>query len=277
MKTKFTIICLFAILSYLNGFSEIDISTNSSTDSDKTSNETSVDNFIISIVSNVNLNTTVQKQTNSGNGTLGLQYKGKKFRGYIVFNVLSQKINNELDTTGIKSIGYNLLQPQNYGQGLSNFYFNLNYNFKEWFGTNGYVRVNNLDWSKNDISYPVSIFSWGIYGNYYPLTALLEGTKADYVLLDFYLGFTGRYIGGDLGLEKNDKARKDFIGVEDKSFIGFEIGSKLQISNFVGSIGVTYFGKGEIAGFSGWQTTINLGLVTQLNIKANKVKRSTVF
>jgi hypothetical protein len=86
------------------------------------------------------------------------------------------------------------------------------------------------------------------------------------------LGYTSRRLGGDYGLDKNSELRKEFIGTDRLGFDGVKFSTRLEVSKFYGQIDLTSFSnKGNIAGFSGNQAIVSLGIRADLPLPT-KVK-----
>ncbi len=225
----------------------------------------------------------------TGTGKLGVSFKSKYFYGSILFNVVNR--NKDLsakDTTEKKIFANNLLIPDNSGQGLSNFYISLGVKsfikFDEnhdWgtvplvsykrIGAYGFWQVNNTVWTKDKITTPLYISSLGFFLTYNILSLQILGEDKEKVYISWFGGFENRILGGDYSLEANKKLRTDFLNTEQTSFKSFPVvGFKLELGKFFGKITETHFGDGDIAGFSGWQAIISVGVNVDLNIAAKK-------
>lgn len=231
--------------------------------------------------SNSNVSTT-------GVGKLGVTFKSGNFYGDILFNVTNRnKELSELDSVETNIFTNNLLIPDNSGQGISNFHislglrsfykYNQNLSDKKMVhlsrvGAYGYWQANNTTWTKDSISTAVYISSFGIYATYNILSLELIGSVEDKVYLSCFAGFENRILGGDYSLEKNKELRNQYLGTDQLKFRSFpSTGFILELGKFYGKITETYFGNGDINGFSGWQATVSLGLVVDINIAAKNI------
>ena len=85
-------------------------------------------------------------------------------------------------------------------------------------------------------------------------------------------GLTTRRLGGDFGLDSNRELRKMFLGTDKRGFNGSNFGVRLEVSKFYGEMNLTSFNKKfDIAGFSGNQAIISLGLIADLTIAAEEI------
>jgi hypothetical protein len=240
---------------------------------------------------NINFATSTEDSrpdSQAGTGTLGIKFKRKFLYGGVRFTVFSK--NDEIvseDNSDAKIFGSNLLIPENSSSNISNFSFQLgtksfyDYNnveddesllsFKR-FG--GYLKfaIHNTEWVTEELTLPVTTTVLDLHLTYRLLSLDIDGEgngRADFYLIT---GYSNRRLGGDYGLESNSESRINFIGTEQRGFDAFNLGAKLEISNFFGQVNLTNFGKDNIAGFSGNQAVIAIGFNANLNLKAKESK-----
>jgi hypothetical protein len=246
------------------------------------------DSLKVSFETNINFaksSNDSRKESSAGTGTLGLRFERGYLYGSVNFNIYSQ--NNEIatDSTETKIFGTNLLLPENSSSKISNFSlllgvktFYLNekdleadtFSFKR-FGANIEFKVNNNIWKKDSISSPVTINTFNFNLTYLLLNAKILNTKERIRLILSY-GLTTRRLGGDFGLDSNKDLRKKFLGTDKLGFNGSNLGVRLEVSKFYGEMNLTSFNrKSDIAGFSGNQAIISLGLVADLTIAAQEI------
>lgn len=277
MKTNYYLLGLL-ILS-LNVFSQ----------EKKDDNAKNIDTLKVALSTDINFSASSndsRKEATSGIGTLGLKFNRGYIYGDVNFTVYSQ--NKELstvDSTDTKIFGTNLLLPQNSSSKISNFYMLLGvktfyfkkgypndeptFSFKR-FGANASFRVNNNIWIKDSLSSAITINSFNLNLTYTLINATVFNSKED-IRLILTGGITTRRIGGDFALESNSEMRKKFLGTDKLGFNGSTIGCRLEISKFYGQMSLTSFGKKEnIAGFSGDQAVITLGLTADLTLNAKE-------
>ncbi|KFC19303.1 hypothetical protein [Chryseobacterium sp. FH1] len=227
----------------------------------------------------------------AGIGTLGIKFDRKFIYGRILFTVFSKndKIESEA-SNDIKIFGSNLLIPSNSSNNVSNFSFLLGtksfYKFEDvrddktieffdWrrFGGYGQFSVYNTEWVKDELIMPVTTTVLDLHLTYRLLSLDIEGQnngRADFFIVG---GYSNRRLGGDYGLEGNKALRREFIQTEKRGFDAFNLGARLEISNFFGQVNLTNFGNGNIPGFSGNQAIITLGFNANLNLRAkNRMK-----
>lgn len=240
---------------------------------------------------NINFATSTEDSrpdSQAGTGTLGIKFKRKFLYGGVRFTVFSR--NNEIvtkDSTDTKVFGSNLLIPENSSSNISNFSFQLGtksfYDYDnvgndenllslKRFG--GYLRfsIYNTEWINEELTLPVTTTVLDLHFTYRLLS--LDIDREDNGRADFYLisGYSNRRLGGDYGLESNSEARNNFIGTNELGFDAFNLGARLEISNFFGQVNLTNFGKDNIPGFSGNQAVIAIGFNANLNLKAKESK-----
>lgn len=243
------------------------------------------DSLKVSFVTDVNFSSSSddnRKEAQSGIGTLGLKFQHGFAYGSASFTVFSQNKEIQTDSTETKLFGTNLLIPENSSGKISNFslLFGLRsfylkseeldagiFSFKR-FGANLEFKVNNTTWSKDSLSSPVTITSFNFNINYLLLNAEIMNTKERIKLLLSY-GLTTRRIGGDLGFDESADLRRYFLGTDKRGFNGSNLGVRLEVSKFYGEMNLTSFDKGSIAGFSGNQAIITIGLIADLTLVAN--------
>lgn len=223
----------------------------------------------------------------TGYGRLGVSFESYYFYGKVLFNVVNR--NDEIvavDSTETKVFTNNLLIPDNSGQGISN--FNINGGIKsfakkdeDWskvktlswkrLGVYGYWQVNNTQWTKDSISTQVYISSFGLYATYNIFSFKILSDKS-FAKLYWFGGFENRILGGDYSLKQNIDYREHFLGTDQLKFISTpSVGFELRLKNFYGRLTETNF-DGDLAGFSGWQTTITVGITVDLDLLAIKAK-----
>lgn len=227
-----------------------------------------------------------RKEATSGIGTLGLKFNRGYIYGDVNFTVYSQnKDLNAEDSTDTKIFGTNLLVPQNSSSKISNFYMLLGvktfylkkgypndeptFSLKR-FGANASFRVNNTTWIKDSLSVAVTINSFHATVTYTLINATVLNSKEE-IRLMLTGGLATRRIGGDIALRNNNALRTLFLGTEKLAFTGTTLGCRLEVSKFYGQMTLTSFGKKEaIAGFSGNQAIITLGLTADLTLNAKE-------
>tara|TARA_R110002126_G_scaffold290980_1_gene449773 strand:- start:2543 stop:3379 length:837 start_codon:yes stop_codon:yes gene_type:complete len=240
---------------------------------------------------NINFATSTEDSrpdSQAGTGTLGIKFKRKFLYGGVRFTVFSK--NDEIiseSNTDNKIFGSNLLIPENSSSNISNFSFQLGtksfYDYDNvandekllsWKRFGGYLKfaIYNTEWINETVTLPVTTTVLDLHFTYRLLSLDIDGE--DNGRADFYLitGYSNRRLGGDYGLESNLQSRNDFIGTEELGFDAFNLGARLEISNFFGQVNLTNFGKGNIAGFSGNQAVIAIGFNANLNLKARESK-----
>lgn len=225
----------------------------------------------------------------AGVGTLGIKFNRKFIYGGIRFTVFSKNeqitSENNLDN---KIFGSNLLIPQNSSNNISNFSFLLGtksfYNYdkvaenENLFSIKrlgGYLQFSifNTIWATENISIPVTTNVLDLHLTYRLLSLEIEGDNNGRADLFIIAGYSNRRLGGDYGLDNNSVIRNEFLGTEELGFDAFNLGARLEISNFYGQVNLTNFGNGNIQGFSGNQAVISIGFNANLNLKANDSKK----
>lgn len=240
---------------------------------------------------NINFATSTEDSrpdSQAGTGTLGIKFKRKFLYGGVRFTVFSR--NDEIvseSNTDNKIFGSNLLIPENSSSNISNFSFQLGtksfYDYDNveddekllsWKRFGGYLKfaIYNTEWINETVTLPVTTTVLDLHLTYRLLSLDIDGE--DNGRADFYLiaGYSNRRLSGDYGLESNSQSRNDFIGTEELGFDAFNLGARLEISNFFGQVNLTNFGKDNIAGFSGNQAVIAIGFNANLNLKAKESK-----
>lgn len=224
----------------------------------------------------------------AGIGTLGIKFSRKFVYGKIRFTVFSKndKIESE-NSNDTKIFGSNLLIPSNSSNSISNFSFLLGtksfFKFEEVddnvklfdlkrFGGYGQFAIYNTQWIKDEFTLPITTTLLDLILTYRLLSLKIEGENNGRA--DFYItvGYSNRRLGGDYGLSSNEELRKEFIGTDKLGFNAFNLGARLEISNFFGQVNLTNFGNGNIPGFSGNQAVITLGFNANLSLKAKENK-----
>lgn len=244
--------------------------------------------YKISIVTDVNFSSSAddtRKESQSGVGTLGLRFEKGNVYGGANFTVFSQNKEIQTDSRDTKIFGTNLLIPENNSGNISSFslLFGVNtfylktknsedldtFSFKR-FGSNLEFKVNNTTWSKDSISAPVIINTFNLNLTYLLLNAEILDTNQRIKLYVSY-GLTTRRIGGDIALKSNSELRRNFLGTERLGFNGSNLGIRLEVSKFYGEMNLSSFNrKHEIAGFSGNQAIVTLGLIADLTLVAKE-------
>jgi hypothetical protein len=242
---------------------------------------------------NINFATSTEdsrSDAQAGTGTLGIKFERKFIYGKVRFTVFSKndEISSENNTDN-KIFGSNLLIPENSSSSISNFNFLLGtksfYKYENVFKNEpllsmkrfgGYIQfaIYNTEWLKEDLSLPVTTTVLDLHLTYRLLSLDIQGENNGRA--DFYLtaGYSNRRLGGDYGLDINAEQRKDFIETDELGFDAFNLGAKLEISNFFGQVNLTNFGNDNIAGFSGNQAVIAIGFNANLNLKAKESKQN---
>ena len=253
------------------------------------SQEEKIDTLKVSLSTDINFSSSAndsRKESSSGIGTLGLKFKRGYIHGDVNFTVFSQ--NKELtsaDSLETKTFGTNLLLPQNSSSKISNFSISLGvkafflkngyaddtptFSFKR-FGANVGFRVNNNVWIKDSLSSNVTINTFEANLTYTLINARVFNSKEDIKVILSY-GITTRRLGGDFALDSNQEMRTKFINTDKLGFNGTNLACRLEISKFYGQMNLTSFTKKDnIAGFSGNQAIITLGLTADLTLNAKE-------
>jgi len=250
------------------------------------------DDTSLYLETNINFATSTEdsrSDAQAGTGTLGIKFERKFIYGRVRFTVFSK--NDEItseNTTDNKIFGTNLLIPENSSSSISNFSFLLGtksfYKYEnieedepiftlKRFGCYGQFAIYNTEWITEEVTMPVTTTVLDVNVTYRLLSLEIEGENNGRA--DFYLtaGYSNRRLGGDYGLDSNSEQRNDFIGTEELGFDAFNLGARLEISNFFGQVNLTNFGNDNIAGFSGNQAVISVGFNANLNLKAKGSKQ----
>ncbi|MDR6845666.1 hypothetical protein [Flavobacterium granuli] len=292
MKTKFQLFFIFAlfikcIFIYSQDTSTQKNSVNVSIDSNQDSSS-QIDSVKVSFDTNINFSapsSNSTKEATAGIGTIGLKFERGLIYGDVNFTVYSQ--NKEIiaiDSSNTTIFGSNLLIPENSSNKISNFYIRLGTksfykNFgdnlptfsKKRIGLNSSFRVNNTTWIKDTLSVPTTINSFELNVDYLLLNTVLFNTN-EKIKLIMSFGLATRRLGGDYGLDKNTEIRNEFLGTEKLAFNGTNFGVRLEISKFYGEMNLTSFKRSQnIAGFSGNQSIISLGLRADLTLSGKEV------
>lgn len=298
MKTKFTLITLFVACTFVLFAQEpltskdslkieieeksnsADASTNY-TNSNKWDDSKPIKVAIQTDVSFTSSTNDTRKESSSGTGTLGLNIIHRMMYGSVRFTVHSQNPSIITDSNETKIFGTNLLIPQNSSSNISNFslqmgvksFFNYdrvsdNEPIMSWsrFGAFGYFNINNTTWTKDSLSTPITITSFGIDLTYLLLNLKVMGTED---MIRFYLsyGFTARRLGGDYALNSSEEMRTAFLSTSKLGFNGSNLSARLEIGKFYGQMNLTTFGRSRnIPGFSGNQALVTLGVKAELNL-----------
>lgn len=230
-----------------------------------------------------------RKEASSGIGTLGLVFEQNLFYGSANFTVFSK--NEEIiteDPAELILFGTSLLIPQNSASNISNFYISLgtksfyrwrNYrdseNFFSWskIGCNGALRINNTTWVKDTVITPVTINSFSLEVTYLLLNLNIKESN-QHARMYVSFGLSTRRLGGDYGLEQNKDIRNIYLGTDKLGFNGSNFRVRLELAQFYGEMNLSYFPrKDNIAGFSGDQAIINIGLGANLGLFANEASK----
>ena len=246
------------------------------------------DTLRISFISDVNFSKSSndnRKESAAGIGTMGIKFERGYFYGSANFTIFSQNSDISPDSSEKKIFGTNLLLPENSSSKVSNFsvllglktlYINQSsleantFSLKR-IGTNIEFKVNNNVWQKDSLSTLVTINTFNFNLNYLILNAKILNTEERIRLLVSY-GFTSRRLGGDFGLNSNKELRRYYLGTNKRGFNGSNIGFRLEVSKFYGEMNLTSFENNlNIAGFSGNQAIISMGLIADLTLVAKEM------
>lgn len=224
----------------------------------------------------------------AGTGTLGIKFNRKFIYGKVRFTVFSRNDEIEAESnTDNKIFGSNLLIPQNSSSSISNFIFLLGtksfYKYENvsdneklftWKRFGGYVQfaIYNTEWVNESLTLPITTTVLDLHLTYRLLSLDVQGENNGRADLYLLAGYSNRRLGGDYGLDSNSDLRNDFIGTEERGYDAYNIGARLEISNFFGQVNLTNFGNDNISGFSGDQAVIALGFNANLNLKAKGSK-----
>jgi hypothetical protein len=139
-------------------------------------------------------------------------------------------------------------------------------------GVYGWWNVNNTVWTKDSITTPLSISSFGLNATYSLLSVQVFNATKDNVHLSLWAGWEARRLGGDYALPKNEDVRTHFLGTTNYAFNSLILGVQLEVGDFFGRIQHYNFGtKDQIDGFSGNQAVVTLGLNVEFNVKAEGI------
>lgn len=273
------------------------LSQNNSAVKDSTKKD-STNNLKVYLLTDINYASSAsdnREESRSAIGTLGVRFEVyNNLYASSTFTVHSQ--NQEISTDDIleeKLFGTNLLLPQNSSSDISNFelvagvnsfyrFFNdfFDSEFKKrksdiFLKTLGFqlqFRTNNTIWQKQNIQLPITIASLNADFRFRMLDVeMMETNERIKLIVGF--GYTNRRLGGNYGLNQNLELRKEFLGTDKLGFDGFKFSTRLEVSKFYGQFDLTNFGKKhDIAGFSGDQCIISVGLRADLPI-STKVKK----
>jgi len=229
-----------------------------------------------------------RKESNAGTGTIGLKFEHGLFFGSANFTVYST--NEEIltsDTLETKLFGSNLLLPKNSSGSISNFsgvigfkrFLDPRKDYQgpiQWIlrraGGYAYTNLNNTNWTKDTITTPVSVVSFGGNFTFDILNLELNGKNKDNIRLYTYIGYTARRLGGDYGINENDELREYYLNTDKRGFNSLEWGVKLEIGKFYGQVNMTSFNAGKnLPGFSGFQSIISMGVKADLNLNAKNL------
>ena len=251
------------------------------------------DTLMVNIISNVKAATAgnVDEKNTTGTGQLGVSWQQRMMYGSILFNVINR--NDQLaatDTGEVVLFANNLLIPDNSGQGFGNFRIDLGIRsfaseYQDWdlvhpisekrLGVYGFWQMNNTQWTKDSISTPLFVSSFGLYVTYGLLSAQVLNKDKDDIAVSLCLGWEARRLGGDYALKKNADTRMHFLGTTNYGFNAVTVGARLDLGKFYGKIQFYDFGqKDQIDGFSGPQALITVGLNVELNVAARNVAPS---
>jgi hypothetical protein len=277
--TKSKTLTVLILLSFSYSFSQVD--------NDKFLD----DDTSLYLETNINFATSTEDSrpdAQAGTGTLGIKFDRKFIYGKVRFTVFSR--NNEIEAennTDTKIFGSNLLIPQNSSSSISNFSFLLGtksfYKYENvlddehlisWKRFGGYVQfsIYNTEWVNESMSLPVTTTVLDLHFTYRLLSLDVQGENNGRADLYILAGYSNRRLGGDYGLDSNSESRNDFIGTDELGFDAFNLGARLEISNFFGQVNLTNFGNDNISGFSGNQAVIAIGFNANLNLKAKGSK-----
>ena len=189
--------------------------------------------------------------------------------------------------TDTKVFGSNLLIPSNSSSSFSNFNFllgtksfykyeevsNESFFSKKRFGAYLQFAIHNTEWVNEELTLPVTTTVLDLHLTYRLLSLAIDGENNGRADLYIITGYSNRRLGGDYGLNSNSELRNNFIGTDKLKFDAFNLGAKLEISNFFGQVNLTHFGNDNISGFSGNQAVIALGFNASLNLKSKESKK----
>jgi hypothetical protein len=239
---------------------------------------------------NVNFATSAEdtrSDAQAGFGTLGLKFQRNDLMyGGVRFTVFSRNDSIQATTnTDNKIFGSNLLIPSNSSNSLSNFSIYLgtksfykldsidpNRSLFDWsrFGFYAEYSLNNTTWEINQTSLATNISSLSINGTYRLLTLKFDEVENGDAVLNLNFGYTNRRLSGDYALESNSELRNTFLNTDKLNFAGYNIGVRLEVSNFFGQFDFTRFKDEGIPGFSGGQAVITIGFNANLNLSAKE-------
>jgi hypothetical protein len=138
---------------------------------------------------------------------------------------------------------------------ISGFYVNFNHAARNWF-----------DSSKNIKASSISL-SAGLFYDFIDYKARdSENKKVKSVYVG--IGYTGRWIVGDIALDENDNFRKRLLGAEKLSFHGveFTLGAKIENARIELKIPILS-GSTQVPGLSGAQPNYQIGFSGGITIK----------
>lgn len=275
------VICLFlANNTYCQSSSELQNQKLDKTDDSQTN---------LYLITNIDFKTSTddsRSDAQAGTGTLGIKFERKFIYGKILFTVFS-KNEEVVSNDDSKLFGTNLLIPSNSSNRISN--FNFLFGTKSFYPYDdvmedeemlslkrfgGYLQfsIYNTNWVQDEVMLPVTTNVFDLHLTYRLLSLKIEGEGNGRADLYLICGFSSRRLGGDYGLESNRELRKAFVNTDKLGFNAFNMGARLEISNFFGQVNLTNFGNDNIAGFSGNQAVISLGFNASLNLKSSGSK-----
>lgn len=251
-------------------------------------------NYLVALTTNAGISSSNQdnrKESRAGVGALGIKFERNFWYGEIDFVAFSR--NDSIQTNNVnedKRFGTNILIPQNSQGGFNNFFLEIGCRgFKKFkyavpepdilsFQRLGFTmnfRSTSTLWNKDSISLPIVLNAWGLYLSYSILNLELENKNFDRVRLMMYVGYTGRNLGGDYALAKNERNREYILNTSKLFFGSWEGMVRLDIGNLFATGNITAFPKNQdIDAFSSTQVVISLGIKADLDIPARSIKAS---
>ena len=232
--------------------------------------------------------TSAEQTERSGTGQLGISFRKEYFYGAVLFNVVNKNSSlTSIDSSEVNLFANNLLIPENSGQGISNFRIGFGVrsfgkldtdwskeNLISWrrLGVYGWWNVNNTVWTKDSVTSPLTISSFGLNATYSLLSLQVFNARKDNVHLALWAGWEARRLGGDYALPKNEDVRRHFLGTTNYAFNSVLLGVQLEVGDFFGRVQHYNFGtEDQIDGFSGYQAVVTVGLNVEFNVKAEGI------
>lgn len=99
---------------------------------------------------------------------------------------------------------------------------------------------------------------------------ILKSKEEVKILISY--GLSNRSLGGNYGQDGNKSLRPLFLNTEALGFNGTNLKFRLELSKFYGEVNISNFAhSGNIAGFSGTQSVIRIGLVADVKLPTNSL------